>query len=235
LSGVEWILDEANLLAFVGTGAGDHAWIVTRYDQSSLGRHATQSFLNRQPPIVIAGVIQKDLVTNRPCHIGDGVQMHHEIPVGINGGTNTLGFSVFADYVASLAPRARIGIGHKGSADLCNIQWYITPVLNELYSRYGTPALLHFNGFSAQGSYFCMTWQDGVVTPSGVNVQARMNGINGTSYFQFAGDGVMNTIDAHSKGVYHEGNKSEDVVYGRDRVKTPLGVENNVNNFYNIF
>jgi hypothetical protein len=232
LIGFEWILDEANLLAFVGDQSGDHAWIVTRYDQSSLNRHATQPFINRQPPIVIDGIVIKDPVSNRPSHIGDGIQMHHEIPVGINGGNDTAGFAVFSDLTASLAPRQRIGIGHLFSADQYNVGWWISPTFNEISSRYTNPRVDHFISPTIQGGFIAITWCDGNPNPL---VQGRLNGVLGLSANAPAGDGVMQTIDAHGKSSYHTGYKSEDAVYGRDRVKSISQIEANVNNFYNMF
>ena len=45
----------------------------------------------------------------------------------------------------------------------------------------------------------------------------------------------MNTVDAHSKNFLHRGWKSEDAFYGDNQFQTEIWIENNVNNFYQIF
>lgn len=50
-------LDNAALLAFVGTGATDNGYVTTWYDQSGNSRHATQTSATAQPQIVSAGNI----------------------------------------------------------------------------------------------------------------------------------------------------------------------------------
>ena len=50
-------LDNAALLAFVGTGGADNGYVTTWYDQSGNSRHATQTSATAQPQIVSAGNI----------------------------------------------------------------------------------------------------------------------------------------------------------------------------------
>jgi hypothetical protein len=54
---VDGNLDNAALLAFVGTGATDNGYVTTWYDQSGNSRHATQTSATAQPQIVSAGNI----------------------------------------------------------------------------------------------------------------------------------------------------------------------------------
>lgn len=50
-------LDEAALIAFVGSGGSDDGFVVTWYDQSGNGRDATQATAGNQPKIVDNGVV----------------------------------------------------------------------------------------------------------------------------------------------------------------------------------
>lgn len=54
---VDGNLDNAALLAFVGTGGTDNGYVTTWYDQSGNSRHATQTSATAQPQIVSAGNI----------------------------------------------------------------------------------------------------------------------------------------------------------------------------------
>lgn len=233
--GAEWVLDQANLLAFVGDQPGDHAWVVTRYDQSSQSNNAIQHAFNRQPPIVIDGQVVIDPVTNRPAHLSDGIQMHHYLQIPRAVEQDILSFSVFNEpFNPSFAPpRNKIGFGALNVATPYTFWWWISPTLNQITSRYTNPAVVHYNGVYWVGAKLILTW--GVSGGASTPINARLNGVNGNTQSLFLADGRFSHLDATSKNAHHKGYKSEDALYGNNRVQTELWIENNVNNFYQIF
>jgi hypothetical protein len=236
--GVEWVLDEVVLLNFVGTSTQANAWVVTRYNQGIPGTlNAVQSSMSSQPPIVVNGVVLKDPVSNRPAHFSDGIQMYHDISnSGIQLETKFLGFSVFSDLSSALTSRFRVGIGHLGLSQPANLTWAISPTVNELYSDYTNPSISHFIGDQINAGFIVLTWGE-VNGITSYQVEGLKNGIYGTTGVQnqFTGDARLVTVDAHSKGFFHDGYKSEDAQYGTNGFQTEAWISNNINNFYQIY
>ncbi len=228
----EYVLDEANLLTFVGTTASDNGYVVKRYNQSiSAGSFdAVQTVMSAQPPIVIAGVVSKCTVSNRPAHLSDGVNHFHSIQDGgVVVTADVLGLSVFSDIDTGIN-KNRVGVGTGTTNAPSNMVWliYSTPTLASSYNG----QIGHFVNTNTVGGFVCITWGNNAI-PS--LISARLNGVLGAT-----GSTTVNetlkfvNIDVHAY-LYHKGYKCEDVIYADNRQQTEVWIENNVNGFYQMF
>jgi len=237
LVGIEYVLDEETLRNFAVEG---DAFIVIRYNQANdiNDNNAIQTFHINQPPIVIGGVVLKDTVSNRPAHLCDGINHFHPI---VNGGVesklNLLSVSVFADTVTMGATtRNRIGIGNddtKQEYNVHNMLWQVNPTDNRFFSKYTEDSLTHFIDRKLNGGFIALTWGNNIGLSE--EIFQRMNGVNGT-------DETANFVDANYldkvdrfKLYFHTGFKSEDVIFGGNRVNSPTWIEDNCNTFYQMF
>tara|TARA_R100001244_G_scaffold121848_1_gene91499 strand:- start:2039 stop:2956 length:918 start_codon:yes stop_codon:yes gene_type:complete len=231
----EYILDEANLLTFVGNTAGDNGYLVKRYNQSGSGvNHAVQTAMSAQPPIVVDGVVLKDPVSNKPAHLCDGVNHFFDIEnSGANVSVDDLSFSVFSDAVGANGFRVGIGTSIIGVIPT-TWYWFLSNSASKLLSVYATPSIEHFTGLAKTGGFICITSCNGAIPTV---ASARLNGVDGVdgSYFVDE-DSVFNRLDStFSTNARHKGYKSEDVLFGAARTQTELVIEANVNDFYQMF
>ena len=232
--GVEWVLDEADLIAFVGTGESSSAWIVTKYNQAIAGQlDARQSAVSSQPPIMINGSILKDPITNRPAQFSDGNNDYFEINGLIGIQPDILSFSVFSDIYQQVSPKYRVGFGKINYTEPSTLYWRVQNNSNKAYSQITSPKIKHFENINDVGGFVMMIWGNGN-NPTGVN--ASINGVFGQSQLKPSLIGTrLDTLEAHARNILHKGWKSEDAIYGEDRIQSPSWIENNVNNFYVIF
>jgi len=234
LVGTEWVTDEASLIAFVGAIEGRHGWVVTRYDQSWANAHAVQPTLNDQPPIVIDGVIVKDPDTNRVSHLSNGLSHFHPMPSTQNF-LRCLAICVHGIEPIAFNPQSRIGFGAQGDTYPATMWWFrfgaTGGIIYDFVGNDFGSNNIHFAGQLQTGAQLNMMWR---VLPN--TIEMRLNGINGNIYNEDPeGDKRFDAIGFHAPNRFHRGYKSEDVYYGSDRDQTEVWIENNVNNFYQIF
>lgn len=237
LIGSEWVLDQVSLIDFVTENDGSQAWIVTRYDQSGQGAHAVQNVLSDQAPIVIDGVVVLDPDTNRPAHFSNGIDHWYPMPP-VSNFTRCLSICVHGVEAIGFNPQNRVGFGNVGSlsSNFPYTYWWFRFGANGgiIYDGVGqTTGInnIHFAGQLQTGAQLNMMWRE-----ISNNIEMRLNGVNGTVINEgvpIPGN-VFNSIDRRNNR-YHRGYKSEDVYYGSDRDQTEVWIENNVNNFYQIF
>lgn len=115
-------LDVAALLAFSGAGS---AFVVTWYDQSGNGRHATQTVTASQPRLVNAGVV--DVGPNgRPILVFSGAQSF-DIAGGAGFARNASNLTVGA---AAMSSAASGSVGFFTASRGSNLSWYRTGLLH---------------------------------------------------------------------------------------------------------
>ena len=237
LIGIEYVLDEETLRNFAVEG---DAFVVVRYNQANdvNEQNAYQYVKENQPPIVIGGEVLKDTVSNRPAHLCDGINHFHLIDSGgVVSKANLLSVSVFADTVPmGTTQRHRVGIGNKSSKleyNISNMYWRVNPTDNRFYSVYTENSLVHFSNAISNGGFIALTWGNSV-EPLG-EISQKMNGVNGLDQIaNFVDANYLNTIDLY-RNQYHNGYKTEDVIFGEERINTPDWIENNCNTFYQMF
>jgi len=231
----EYVLNETNLLAFVGTSNGDHGYITKRYNQSGSGvNHASQTSMSAQPPIVVDGVVLKDPESDRPAHLCDGTNHFFDIEdSGVNVSRSNLNVSVFSDAVGANGFRVGIGTSNNGVVP-STWYWLISGSTSKLLSVYATPSVEHFTSLVKTGGFICITSADGA---NPATVSARLNGVVGVDGSYYINESsVFNRLDStFNHYARHKGYKSEDVLYGTSRVKTEAAIETNVNDFYQMF
>ena len=234
LVGTEWVLDETALINFVGGEAGQHGWVVTRYDQSWLNQHAVQFVMNDQPPIVIDGVVVKDPDTNRVSHLSNGLNHFHPMPL-LQNFLQSLAICVHGIEPIGFNPQSRIGFASSIEDYPATYWWFRFGVNGGIVydfigNDFGT-ANVHFAGQLQTGAQLNMVWR---VLPN--KIEMRLNGVNGTIFNENPeGDKTFNSVGFKFPNRFHRGYKSEDVYYGQDRDQTEAWIENNVNTFYQIF
>jgi hypothetical protein len=232
----EWVLDEVSLLNFVGAEAGRHAWIVTRYDQAWNLAHAVQPAMNSQAPIVIDGVVVLDPDTGRPAHLCNGLSHWYPFAPDQPNSALCLSICVFGIEAIAFNPQRRIGFGHAGTLASnfpYSMLWFRNgATIGIVYDGVGTAGGLnnvHFAGQLQTGAQLNMMWR-----VAGNNIAMRLNGVNGNVINEASALNAFNCLE-RSRNNYHRGYKTEDVYYGSDMDETPVWIENNVNNFYQIF
>lgn len=220
----EYVLDQDILIGFVGDQIGDFGYVVTRYDQSGVGAHATQTVLANQAPIVIDGAVVTDPDTGRPAMLCDGVN-HYANCTWLTY-SEMLSISVFNRIGTN---DNCVGFGNNASFPYTMV-W--TGVTDIIYDGIGNIGLsnIHFTGQSQTGAQLNMMWRDSLN-----DIRMRLNGVLGTVINEINGASVGYQIERAQGGIMHKGYKSEDILFGRDRVNSETFIENNVNSFYSIF
>jgi len=227
--GSEFVLDEDALLAFTGDQTDDWGWVVTRYDQTEENNHATALSLSDQAPIVKDGVVYKDPISNRPAMLCDGVNHHARITAG-SGIANTNEMLTVSVFNRLLDETTCVGFGSHSDNFPFSMLWSGT--FNLIYSGFGDlpPNNVHFTGASQSGSFINVAWRD-----NAGNNRMRLNGVLGTVVSDASIIAIRHDSIERTNTNFHEGYKSEDVIYQSDRDETEIWIENNVNNFYSIF
>jgi len=237
LVGTEWVTDEAQLLAFTGTTNDSFGWVVKRYDQSSLGNDAAAIALADQALLVSQGVVLKDPDTNRPAMYNDGVNDFQKLNTPIEPEQEMLFISVFNRVpIGPAGQRSYVGFGCLFPDNYAySMLWVAGPPMGTLGIIYDgmeptIPNNVHFTAQQQYGAQLNMVWRN----PAS-QIQMRLNGVAGNTLTIVGFDDWQYTTTERQRNRHHVAPKSEDIAYGRDRVQTTAWIENNVNNFYQIF
>lgn len=228
----KYVLDETNLLSFVGTSSGNHGYVVRILNQDGTGtRNAIQTSMSAQPPIVIDGVVVKGPESNKPAYLCDGTNHFFEIE---NGGADldasNLSLTVF-ESSGTESNESRVGFSIK-TASTISFGWYLVPGYSIVFSNYGTN-VTHFIRPTSTDGFIAITYGDGQVPAL---VKNRLNGVEGSSNTITINESLKFThLGAFNNNFMHKGYKSEDVFYASNRKQSLEFIEVNTNNFYQMF
>ena len=204
-------LNTSTLLSFVGSGNG---YVKTWYDQSGLGRHATQTTAARQPIIVNAGTLYTDS-EGRPriwffaswLSIPTTVNLTGESSIFIMGNGDGVGssYSGFICYNASDNPELRLlkdGTGHVA-------YWNNAYVYQNASINTSTKKAYAFT-ISGTSTRTFRSWSDGVeVLPTTGNGYYTTSGFGNATEFTIGGY-------VRTSG-FHNGYMNEIIVYGSNK------------------
>jgi hypothetical protein len=208
-------ITDGTLEAFVG--AGNNGYVVTWYDQSGNGNDVIQAIASFQNKIVSSGSIITD--GGKPSiFIDQTTTLGFDIPISSASTqdffqvhkTNDNQFIVLKDSTTT-ARYAYAAIDANTSTTL--------------YSNYGTPSL--YVNSSAQSP----ANRDELYTLLSTNSQVLMSSIGGDSS-AWTGDFIWGYYS--SSNIYN-GNVQEIIFYNSDQSANRTGIEQNINNYYNIY
>ena len=230
-------LDQSELTTFAN---GQDCFRVTFYDQSGNGRNMTQTSASNQPKIVSAGVILKE--GTKIVEQSDGVNDFSEIPAL---DSTTLNFTLFTinklrttgsdAIILEYSINTNNGTGRfsivRNSTGLIDI----TNRVNNGYSIKNTPEQMDV--FSLYTFVINRDIADGeVIRKNGINKTLTTSRDDGTT------QGVLAQIepmyaDARSGASYgpSPSNKAAMVAYATDQSANLAGIENKINENYNLY
>lgn len=224
-------LDIATLLAFAN---GTNVFVSDWYDQSGLGNHATQITASSQPQIVSNGSLL--LENGEPTIFFDGVDDVLNTSNLIHTTNNILGCSVAT--TTSLT----------GSLALFSQNdFFVSPI--------GRSTLLNIESNTLKGSFFFNNGNsytaisaDSIIATeqflmlnysTSDDYYASLNGSAGNlgvTNQVFTPSGRYASIGGTPAGVgFFEGSIQEVVVWDNDKSSNKIGIETNINDFYNIY
>ena len=210
-------ITDGTLLAWVGNTASDNGFVTTWYDQSGNSNDATQGTAANQPKIVNAGSTITD--GGKPSIlINQSISKGLLIPIAASSRqdffqvhkTNDDGLIVFKDSLSTLRYAYAAQDGNTSTT---------------LHSNYGTPSL--YVNSSAQSP----ANRDELYTLLSTNSQVLMSSIGGDSS-AWTGDFIWGYYS--SSNIYN-GNVQEIIFYNSDQSANRTGIEQNINNYYNIY
>jgi len=228
----KYVLDETNLLSFVGTSSGNHGYVVRILNQDGTGtRNAIQTSMSAQPPIVIDGVVVKGPESNKPSYLCDGTNHFFEIEDGgADLDASNLSLTVF-ESSGTESNESRVGFSIK-TTSTNSFGWYLVPGYSIVFSSYGTNAT-HFIRPTNTDGFIAITYGDGQIPAL---VKSRLNGAEGSSATITVNESLKFThLGIFSNNFMHKGYKSEDVFYASNRKQSLEFIEVNTNNFYQMF
>jgi hypothetical protein len=205
-------LDTVGLKNFLNARSG---WVTTWYDQSGNNRNAVQNTGASQPFIVSSGVVQR--IANKPTVVFLSAS---NFTVNFNGVSNATHFHV--GQTSTLNSASTIFL--QGDA---NTKWYL-PVSSgssgAIYSNVGTPTT-YFNGVlntaTTQGQLYTNLINTNVIASITNANTSTWTGIN----FDLTGTSAYESIRF----------RSELIIYNSDQSSNRTGIENNINDYYNIY
>jgi hypothetical protein len=226
------VLDTASLLTFVGANNG---FVTTWYDQSGNARNATNATAAQQPRIVNAGVL--DTLNSKPSIINpnpnvvrrliSSLSYIQNLPVTaiLTAKINVLPTNGFGNVCFPLAGTLALGGGsrYELNASTSGFGAYRRDATSITMSSFNT------NPFIQQGIFRAS------------QLEGRFNGVDSTPVaysgiplatagtFQLFGGGGVNTI------FYANMYIAECVIYLSDEHSNRVGIETNINSFYNIY
>lgn len=232
-------LDTASLLSFVGANNG---FVVTWYDQSGNGRHATQTTSANQPQIVssgsvinvnskpsidiISGGVRLDLPNSSYLYNQNqffGISVTRADATGGNVPTiyaayTNLGYKVALLYDDSTVQRYQVG-GRKTSADTFTSVVDGTNFINQQVLQIG-----HLN------------YSTGVATINTNNNSQQVN----NSFLVGTMDNTSNSLTADNIGgnsinQFFDGKIQEIIIYPSNQSSNINGFKSNINAYYNIY
>jgi hypothetical protein len=230
------VLDTASLLSFVGAGNG---FVRTWYDQSGNGVNGEQTTDQRQVRIVNSGVLE--ILNSKPC-------------------LNTYETNVFRDFQTTLSSLQLLPVTilsvlkidtlptnsfngitfHIGgfqniAGGSARYDQFTNNLNNNTTNRRGTPSIQviiseDFNIPKIFASYFTTS-----------QVEMRLNTVDGTpslySGTPFLSNTNFNLINANGDTtVFHASKRFlEQIIFFNDKHSDRVAIENNINNYYNIY
>ena len=210
-------LDTTALLSFVGAGNG---FVVTWYNQDGSGNHATQSTAANQPQIVSSGSILN--VNGEPSILFDGsndfLLLNSSVTTSIYShfallkktSTGSIMLSLGGDTTNTIAPW-NDGNLYENSAGTFNLTTYTANTVQNLFSviKKGNTN----SDFSAK--------QNNTTLPS----------FTGSPFTNI----TITRVGARTPTDFANGNIQEIVFYSTDQTTNLLGIQTNINDYYNVF
>ena len=207
-------IGDGTLTNWVGTGATDHGYVATWYDQSGNGNDAVQPVTQNQPKIIEGGVLVADGLKF------DGVDDYlynaalttssAADTVAIVGTINANGGAFIDSHNGGNANPRYIGYT-AGDAEFAA---YYSNTTDYTYGAYNSNQNLHFIVKSQYGS------------------------LNGVTDALNSGSATLNGIRigiSRLMGVPLGGSVQEVIIYDSDQSSNRTGIEGNINDYYEIF
>jgi hypothetical protein len=211
----------------------ENAFVNTWYDQSGNGRHATQTATGSQPLIVSSGSL---ITENGKSAIRfDGINDHL-----IN--TNPLTYGSFSTFLTTkfsgISPTAQtpiqyskldisqLGLSYSPTVVLQSSDSTVSPIATASFSSTWTGSLLSISN---------ITTFDSVYTTSSLSVNGTIVA-SGSRIVSSPSDGItIGLITSLPATTQLTGSISEIVIYNGSLTGSKILIENNINNYYNIY
>ena len=201
-------------------GVGNNGYVVTWYDQSGLGNHATQGTASAQPQIVASGVV--NLVNGMPAILSDGVDDY--LSVAFSATNPTTQFFVY-DKVGTSGTLGGLfsGVNYTPALSLDSTGVYAYqsgPVFGPTYAN-NNQAVVSLKS-STTGTDWAMWGNGSSVTNSGENI----------------GTLAPNNITLMARGgasLFGSAYFQEYIVYPSDQTSNQSAIESNINGYYSIY
>lgn len=225
-------IDEAAMLAHTGAGDG---YVTVWYDQSGNGRNLVQTSGGAQPKVISTGVINKVNGKVSLPFVG-GYYMQ-----GLAGDESAFDFTnTFSTYItarpSTQTNNAQI-ILNKGSNNYGVNGWYIDMMPNANYLIINSPA---GNAYGAASGAFALGLAS--YNLGGGNGVAAFQGVVKATYTGTVANSLPNN-NVLLVGTYlvgdatndFDGDISEIVIYPTDQSANRVGIETNINNYFQLY
>ena len=216
-------LDTGTLLAFVTGSANTGSGFVAQwYDQSGNGRHATQTTASNQPLIVSSGSLVTE--NGRPTLRFDGIDDYLK--------TSTFGpisqpYTTFTHVEYASMPSFPYLVDHGSEIGL--IGAYNVGGGHRIYAG----ANLYFGSAAATNTpylyYGLFSGSNSAISINGATATTGNAGSTGISFITLGSSGIQ------SPGTFFSGSFFEHLEYYADQSTNRPLIENNINNYYNIY
>jgi hypothetical protein len=206
-------LDEVALLAHTGSNSG---YVVTAYDQSGNSNDWTQATANKQPRIVLSGVVDK--VNGKPAMFSDTTASSQDnLSVTLTGAVATTAFHVYKTTRDNIIVNSNNGTSYfYGVATDASA--------SDNYLNSGTPAT-YVNGSDVGVTRNGL--HDAVINIQVINAYTSLD-LSDASWTKF----VTNyTQDAFTAPDYIQ----ETIIYDSDKSSDRTSIETNINDYYTIY
>jgi hypothetical protein len=232
-------LDTASLLSFVGAGNG---FVAIWYDQSGNNRNQTQTTAANQPRIVNGGIL--DIKGSKPCLNFDGT---NDFLFNITGILNNVGISAFT--VLSLNSltqrRAAWDLGFPTSNNYFVLEANTNLSVGQRFGFYMSNSTIDSNFQTNLNQNLISIFSN---TTIGTNVINNMNyytnSILRTLTLRIGSGDFQNYSSANSitigsfylgAGNLFNGQIQEVIFYSSNIILNRVGMENNINSYFNIY
>jgi hypothetical protein len=247
-------IGDGTLTNWVGTGATDHGYVATWYDQSGNGNDAVQTISTQQPKIVDAGTLVTD--SNGKCSIEfDGVDDFLTPTItGITGFTNLSTFNVIEPAAAAAADTNTMVAWSLGnwnavrsmalaSSTVLTFGEKFTSIFDDsiskrlgssTYSRAATtPSVFSSFHLSTGTSIFSQGAAVTLDRPAGMTTSTPAS----PSDTGYTTDDIvrLGCVRGNIDGSFVQEKFSEVIFYNSDQSSNRTGIEGNINDYYEIF
>lgn len=225
--GTNIVINEDEILAFVGSTLADFGTVTTWYDQSGTGFHATQTILADQPVIVSQGVLIKDPANGFPALDFDGANQYFLIPL-ISAASDYLQAFQFARTTALFSNRVT-AIGNIESIYPNPFAWQGTTIFDFVGINSGVNNV-HAAGQSQIGSFLNLSYRK-----LNNSINMRQNGVQLATISEDLTAGQSYISIGRLGAAYHFGGMQEVVLYNSDILYDFNFIESNINFRYQTF